>query len=155
VEIGIDQEFLQDNHSYSKRHVLRGLHYQYPKGQAKLIYVCRGRIFDVAVDIRRGSPTFGRWVGVELSSDNARQLFIPAGFAHGFCVLSQEAYIIYKCTDLYAPEHEHGILWSDPSIGIKWPVDNPVISPRDMDHPLLAMIPASELPSYLPGKSNR
>jgi dTDP-4-dehydrorhamnose 3,5-epimerase len=135
---GIVGTFLQDNHSHSVRGILRGLHYQKPpRAQAKLVMALRGEIFDVAVDIRRGSPTFGKWLGCVLSSDNFHMLYIPAGFAHGFCALSDEADVIYKVTDEYAPDCERGILWNDPAIGIQWPVAQPFVSPRDARLPLL------------------
>jgi dTDP-4-dehydrorhamnose 3,5-epimerase len=130
------------------RGVLRGLHYQHPGDQAKLIYVCRGRIFDVAVDIRHGSPTFGRWFGMELSDENGLQMFIPEGFAHGFCVLSDEADVIYKCSEIYRPEYEHGIIWNDPDINITWPIKDPILSPKDMKYSRLNSIPPSHLPFY-------
>ena len=129
---GTDVSFVQDNHSRSARHVLRGLHYQIEKAQGKLIRVVSGRIFDVAVDIRRSSPTFGRWVGYELSAENHRQLWIPAGFAHGFMALSDTADVLYKATDFYAPEHERCIIWNDPDIGITWPdADQVQLSAKD------------------------
>jgi dTDP-4-dehydrorhamnose 3,5-epimerase len=132
VEAGIPWPFVQDNISRSARGILRGLHYQHPRAQGKLISVLIGRIWDVAVDIRRGSATFGKWVGVELSEDNRRQLWIPPGFAHGFCVLSDSADVAYKCTDFYAPEHEHTILWNDPQLAIPWPVEQPRLSAKDL-----------------------
>ncbi|GFN23658.1 dTDP-4-dehydrorhamnose 3,5-epimerase [Thermanaeromonas sp. C210] len=135
---GITERFLQDNHSRSRKGVLRGLHYQNPpKAQGKLIRVVVGEIFDVAVDIRKGSPTYGRWVGVRLSSENKRMLYIPPGFAHGFCVLSEAAEVLYKTTEEYAPECEAGIIWNDPDIRISWPVENPVLSPKDARWPPL------------------
>jgi dTDP-4-dehydrorhamnose 3,5-epimerase len=143
----IGRSFVQDNRSHSKRNVLRGLHYQLRNPQAKLVYVISGEIFDVAVDIRRGSPTFGKWEGVYLSSENNRQVFIPEGFAHGFCVLSQTADVLYKCSDFYAPDDEFGILWSDPAIGIEWPVEAPILSPKDSGYPQLKDIADSLLPS--------
>lgn len=118
---GVSQAFVQDNHSRSARGVLRGLHYQIQKPQGKLVRVVRGAVFDVAVDIRRPSPTFGQWVGVELSEDNHRQLWVPPGFAHGFLVLSESADFLYKTTDYYAPEHERCIAWNDPAVGVGWP----------------------------------
>lgn len=145
-EYGIEKKFVQDNHSRSQKGVLRGLHYQQPESQGKLIYVARGRIFDVAVDIRRGSSTFGKWMGIELSDENALQLYIPEGFAHGFCVLSDEADVIYKCTSLYRAEYQRGILWSDPDLDIKWPVSNPILSDKDRTNPCLKDIPSSLLP---------
>lgn len=130
---GLDIEFVQDNHSRSERGVLRGLHYQIRQPQGKLVRVVRGAVFDVAVDVRRSSPTFGRWVGVELTEDNHRQLWVPPGFAHGFVVTSETADFLYKTTDYYAPEHERCIAWNDPSIGVSWPVDGePKLSPKDM-----------------------
>jgi dTDP-4-dehydrorhamnose 3,5-epimerase len=130
---GGDVTFVQDNHSRSRRGVLRGLHYQIRQPQGKLVRVVTGRVFDVAVDVRRSSPTFGRWVGVELSADNRRQLWVPPGFAHGFLVLSDTADFLYKTTDYYAPEHERTVAWNDPAIGIDWPVDGgePVLSAKD------------------------
>lgn len=129
---GVDARFVQDNHSRSARGVLRGLHYQVRQPQGKLVRVARGAVFDVAVDVRRGSPTFGRWVGAELSEDNQRQLWIPEGFAHGFLVLSESADFLYKTTDYYAPEHERSIAWNDPEIGIAWPLDGaPQLSAKD------------------------
>jgi dTDP-4-dehydrorhamnose 3,5-epimerase len=128
---GIDVEFVQDNHSRSRRGVLRGLHYQLAHPQGKLVRAVSGRIFDVAVDLRRGSPTFGSWYGCELTESNRRQIYIPAGFAHGFCVLSDSADVIYKCTALYHPDDERTLLWNDPPLGIQWPVADPVVSPKD------------------------
>ena len=147
-EAGIDQAFVQDNHSHSRRFTLRGLHYQLNHPQAKLVYVITGEILDIAVDIRRGSPTFGRWTGTLLSAKNRRQLFIPAGFAHGFCVLSETADVIYKCTDLYAPGDEYGILWSDPTIDVVWPIENPFLSEKDKKNPRLEDVPEENLPVY-------
>ena len=145
---GINKPFVQDNRSHSKKGVLRGLHYQLRFPQGKLVCVITGEIFDVAVDIRRGSPTFGKWEGVYLSSENNRQIFIPEGFAHGFCVLSETADVLYKCSDFYNPDDEFGILWSDPTIGIEWPVAEPIISPKDGQSPQLGEITDSLLPSY-------
>jgi len=144
---GIDQAFVQDNHSHSSQGVLRGLHYQLKHPQGKLIYAVTGTIFDVAVDIRKGSPSFGQWIGAELSADNKRQIYIPQGFAHGFVVLSKSADVIYKCTDLYAPGDEYGILWSDPEIGINWPIENPILSQKDLENPGLNQISESHLPA--------
>ena len=129
---GIDVDFVQDNHSFSTRGVLRGLHFQKSPGQAKLIRCARGRIWDVAVDIRPGSSTFGKWWGLELDSEAHRQLFIPVGFAHGFCVLSEEAEVMYKCSRVYDPVTESGILWNDAEIGVEWPVQDPIVSERDI-----------------------
>ena len=147
-EIGLTQVFVQDNHSHSRRGTLRGLHYQLNHPQGKLVYVITGEIFDVAVDIRRGSPTFGQWTGTLLSERNKRQLFIPAGFAHGLCVLSETADVMYKCTDLYAPGDEYGILWSDPTIDIVWPMENPILSEKDAKNPTLKDVPEECLPLY-------
>ena len=134
---GIGCAFVQDNHSRSVRGTLRGLHYQREPGQAKLVRVARGRIWDVAVDIRPGSPTFGRWVAAELSDANQHMLFVPVGFAHGFVVLSAVADVLYKCSHVYVPETEAGIAWNDPDIGIRWPIDQPLLSPRDQSNPRL------------------
>ena len=135
AEAGIPTAFVQDNHSGSVQGVLRGLHYQVKHSQGKLVRVVRGSVFDVAVDLRRGSPTFGRWAGVELSEQNHRQLWIPPGFAHGFYVTSPRADLVYKCTDYYAAEHERTLLWSDPEVGIEWPIIEgcpPILSPKDV-----------------------
>jgi dTDP-4-dehydrorhamnose 3,5-epimerase len=145
---GISNEFVQDNISYSVKGTLRGLHYQYPHSQAKLVQVLSGEVFDVAVDIRLGSPTFGRWEGIILSSDNKKQFYIPRGFAHGFCVLSDTAVFYYKCDDFYASECEGGILWSDPGIGIEWPVNAPLLSDKDQKNPCLKDIPRERLPAF-------
>ncbi len=136
---GADVAFVQDNHSRSARGVLRGLHYQIRQPQGKLVRVVHGRVFDVAVDIRRSSPTFGRWVGAELSEENNRQMWVPAGFAHGFVVLSESADFLYKTTDYYAPEHERAIAWDDPQIGIRWPFEGePLLSAKDRQASSLA-----------------
>lgn len=145
---GIETLFVQDNFSCSVRGTLRGLHYQFPNGQAKLVQVIRGEIFDVAVDIRRGSPAFGQWTSVYLSYENKRQLFIPEGFAHGFCVLSETADVIYKCTDFYDPDVEGGILWSDQGIGIAWPIADPLVSEKDRRYSCLSDISDERLPAY-------
>lgn len=143
---GIDAEFVQDNQSSSRQGVLRGLHFQINHPQAKLVRVTSGRVFDVAVDVRQGSPTYGQWVGVELSADNRRQLFIPRGLAHGFLVLSEQAEFCYKCDDVYHPNDEGGIMWNDPEIGIEWPPlegddafdpERVVLSDKDRVHPAL------------------
>ncbi len=132
AELGLPDEFVQDNHSRSARGVLRGLHYQIRQPQGKLVRVTRGAVFDVAVDLRRSSPSFGRWAGVELTEDNHRMLWIPPGFAHGFLVLSEIADFLYKTTDYYAPEHERCIRWDDPDIGIDWPLETePLLSAKD------------------------
>ena len=148
-EGGIKGPFVQDNYSHSVRGVLRGLHYQLPRGQAKLVSCIQGTIFDVAVDIRQGSPTFGKWVGTVLSAENRRQLFIPDGFAHGFCVLSESADVVYKCSDFYYPEDDQGILWSDPQINIDWPVRNPILSDKDKELPSLSNAGPDALPAYV------
>jgi dTDP-4-dehydrorhamnose 3,5-epimerase len=136
---GIDAPFVQDNQSRSARGTLRGLHWQTaPHPQAKLVRVLAGEIFDVAVDVRPGSPTFGRWVGATLSGENFLQMYVPVGFAHGFCVLSDTADVAYKCSDIYDPKSEQGVMWNDAEIGIDWPVSDPVLSPRDQRHPTLA-----------------
>jgi dTDP-4-dehydrorhamnose 3,5-epimerase len=128
---GIDVEFVQDNHSRSLQGVLRGLHYQLRHPQGKLVRVIRGRVFDVAVDMRRSAPTFGRWVGCELTESNKKQVYIPPGFAHGFCVTSDAAEVVYKCTAIYRPEDERTLLWNDAALGIHWPVASPTISAKD------------------------
>lgn len=147
-EGGIDVEFLQDNHSHSCRGTLRGLHAQSTHPQEKLVRVLSGEIYDVAVDVRRGSPSFGKYVGAVLSAENFRQLFIPVGFVHGFLVTSESADIEYKCSDYYDPESEISIVWNDPQIGIAWPLENPLLSPKDADAPKLAEINPEELPRY-------
>jgi len=144
---GIAATFVQDNHSKSERGVLRGLHFQNPHGQGKLVRAIFGEVFDVAVDIRRGSPDFGQWAGEILSANNFRQMFIPPGFAHGFCVLSDVAEFEYKCTDYYHPQYEHTVSWNDPDIGIKWPINNPVLSAKDQNAPRLHEL-HEQLPAY-------
>ena len=139
-QAGIPEHFVQDNVSFSRKGVLRGLHFQNPNAQGKLVHVLQGEIFDVAVDIRRDSSTFGRWHGEHLSAANCRQLWIPAGFAHGFCVVSDSALLAYKCTDVYAPQNEGTVRWDDPDVGIDWPVESPVISEKDAAAPFLADI---------------
>ena len=130
---GLDVAFVQDNHSRSQRGVLRGLHYQVKQPQGKLVRVAQGRVFDVAVDLRRGSPTFGRWHGVELSGENHRQFWVPPGFAHGFYVMSDSADFLYKTTDYYAPEQERSLAWNDPTVGVAWPLDGePLLSAKDI-----------------------
>lgn len=136
---GIKRSFVQDNHSKSQRGVLRGLHYQIQQPQGKLVRVVAGEVFDVAVDLRRSSPSFGRWVGCHLSAENQRQLWIPEGFAHGFVVLSESAEFLYKTTDYYAPAHERSLLWNDPQIGIDWPFEEPPqLSQKDIDGKVLS-----------------
>ncbi len=147
AEGGIQGPFVQDNFAVSRRGVLRGLHYQSPHAQGKLVSVTEGTVFDVAVDIRKGSPTFGRWVGIELSADNRRQLYIPPGFAHGYCVLSETAGFWYKCTDFYAPKDEHGIVWNDPTLKIGWPISSPILSAKDAAYQTLAAM-TEHLPVY-------
>ena len=147
-EIGIKTYFVQDNLSFSKRGTLRGLHFQYPKTQTKLVQVLQGEIFDVTVDIRVQSPSFGRWIGEYLSDANKKQIFIPKGFAHGFCVVSETALFHYKCSDFYASECEGGINWKDPSLAIDWPIDNPIVSKKDMDLPFLSEISTDNLPPF-------
>jgi len=138
---GIPDHFGQDNHSRSRQGVLRGLHYQKPpQAQSKLVRVVQGEIFDVAVDIRYGSPTYGNWVGVILSGENRKMLYLPCGFAHGFCVLSDTADVVYKASAEYAPEKEAGIIWHDPDLAIHWPVDNPDLSSKDTTYPRLQAI---------------
>ncbi len=144
---GIDPVFVQDNHSHSNRGTLRGLHAQRERPQAKLVRAVRGEMFDVAVDIRVGSPAFGRWAGALLSGTNYRQLYIPPGFAHGFCVLSDEVDVEYKCSDLYVPGDEIAIAWNDPEIGIEWPVPDPILSDKDRAAPRLSELRLS-LPRY-------
>jgi len=136
-ELGILDTFVQDNLSYSSRGVLRGLHFQNPRPQAKLVTVLQGEVFDVALDIRVGSPTFAKFVGVVLSGENKRQVYIAPGFAHGFCVTSEAALFSYKCSDGYAPESEGGILWNDPDLGIRWPIEGPTLSAKDEKFPRL------------------
>jgi dTDP-4-dehydrorhamnose 3,5-epimerase len=145
-EAGIATNFVQDNVSRSVKGTLRGLHFQEPHAQGKLVYCLRGAVFDVAVDIRRGSPNFGKWFGAELSEENHRQMWVPAGFAHGFCVLSDSADFFYKCTDLYHPEFDRGVAWDDPDIGVKWPIEMPLLSEKDRKLPRLK--DAMELPTY-------
>ena len=137
ADAGLDVNFVQDNQSRSKQGILRGLHYQLEQPQGKLVRVSEGSVFDVAVDVRKGSPTFSQWVGIELSGENFKQLYVPAGFAHGFCVLSEYADFLYKCTDFYAPEYEHGIRWDDPAIGVEWPGSNFQVSEKDAQNSLL------------------
>jgi dTDP-4-dehydrorhamnose 3,5-epimerase len=145
AELGVDVEFVQHNHSRSAKGTLRGLHFQTEPGQAKLVRCPRGRIFDVAVDLRRGSPTYGQWEGHELDDERHRQLFVPAGFGHGFAVLSEVADVAYLLSSLYDPATEAGIAWDDPDVGVEWPVEEPLLSERDKAAPRLAEI-ADELP---------
>ncbi len=141
AEVGIDASFVQDNHSRSGQGILRGLHFQSPHAQGKLVRVVEGEVFDVAVDLRKGSPTFGQWVGEYLSADNKRILWIPPGFAHGFYVTSTVAEFVYKCTDFYAPEYEYSLRWDDPQLAIQWPLidgQQPILSTKDTQAPLLS-----------------
>lgn len=133
-QAGVPYNFVQDNLSFSTKGVLRGLHFQDPNPQGKIVYVLQGEVFDVAVDIRAGSSTFGQWEGIVLSSENKRQFFVPEGFAHGFCVVSETALFAYKCTDTYNPQAEKGIIWNDPDIGIKWPIKEPILSGKDNEN---------------------
>lgn len=149
-DAGIACAFVQDNISASGRGVLRGLHLQHPHAQDKLVHVIEGEVFDVAVDVRCGSPHFGRWAGVTLSGENHRQFFVPKGFAHGFCVTSERAVFAYKCSDLYAPEHEVSIAWNDPAIGIDWPIKAPALSGKDRQGAALADIDPARLPVFAP-----
>jgi dTDP-4-dehydrorhamnose 3,5-epimerase len=146
---GISDHFVQDNHSRSKKNILRGLHYQLDKMQGKLVRVSNGRVYDVAVDMREGSPTFKEHVSFILSDKNQYQLYIPPGFAHGFCVISDEADFEYKCTEFYNPNSEVGIMWNDPDIGIDWPISDPIVSDKDNKNFLISEIPNSLIPKYL------
>jgi len=145
---GIDLTVMQTNVSRSARGVLRGLHYQWPHPQGKLVSVLEGEVYDVAVDIRRGSPTFGQWAGVMLTAENHRHFWIPEGFAHGFCVVSEFATFSYQCTDLYDAKADGGVRWDDPAIGVDWPISNPLLSDKDAKAPLLADIAPERLPEY-------
>jgi dTDP-4-dehydrorhamnose 3,5-epimerase len=147
AKAGLSARFVQDNFARSVRGTLRGLHYQRRHPQGKLVTAMEGTVFDVAVDIRRGSPSLGKWYGVELSAENARQLYIPPGFAHGYCVLSDTASVMYKCTDFHVADDERGILWNDPALGIAWPVATPLLSAKDQAYKTLADSD-SELPLY-------
>jgi dTDP-4-dehydrorhamnose 3,5-epimerase len=131
AEAGISKAFVQDNQSYSTKNVLRGLHFQLRHPQAKLVRVTQGSVFDVAIDIRKNSPTFGKWHGEILSAENKKQMYVPENFAHGFCVLSDSAEFVYKCTDFYVPGDESGLIWNDPQLGIKWPIEQPILSDKD------------------------
>jgi dTDP-4-dehydrorhamnose 3,5-epimerase len=147
-ELGLPATMVQDNLSWSRRGVLRGLHFQVPACQGKLIYVLSGLIFDVVADVRVGSPNFGRWIGIELSLENSRQLYIPEGFAHGFCVLSATALVAYKCSEAYRPECEVGVAWNDPRIGVRWPLSSPIVSDKDAALRRLDDLPVDFLPRY-------
>lgn len=148
-EAGIQESFVQDNVSFSQYGVLRGLHFQLPRAQGKLVYCPYGEVYDVAVDIRQGSPTFGQWLGISLSADNGRQMYVPPGFAHAFCVTSEQAVFSYKCTAYYDPQGDAGVRWNDPDIGIEWPVAEPTVSDKDADTPLLKDMPADKLPVFV------
>ena len=145
---GIDLGFVQDNLSRSSRGILRGLHLQHPNDQGKLVYVLAGEVFDVAVDVRVGSPTFGKWTGAVLSGEDHRQLWVPPGFAHGFCVTSESALFTYKCTAPYSVSDEVGVIWNDPAVGIVWPIADPKLSGKDAALPRLADIDPARLPRY-------
>ena len=148
--LGITCPFVQDNHSRSGRGVVRGLHYQLARPQDKLVRVVSGEVYDVTVDVRVGSPTFGRWCAVTLSAENRRMVFVPKGFAHGFAVVSESAECIYKCSDFYAPEEERGVIWNDPQLAIPWPLDGgtPTLSAKDAGYGTLATRPRAELPRF-------
>lgn len=149
-DVGVNVKFVQGNHSRSRRGILRGLHYQMQQTQGKLVRVSRGKVFDVAVDVRRGSASFGQWVGVELDDQSHRMLYVPPGFAHGFIVVSEEADFLYQCTDYYHPQSEQGICWNDPDIGIQWPdvQMEPLVSAKDAQYPRLTEQLADRLPAY-------
>jgi dTDP-4-dehydrorhamnose 3,5-epimerase len=147
-QTGIKLSFVQDNVSYSAKNVLRGLHFQHPHSQGKLVQVLSGEVFDAAVDIRVGSPTFGQWVADNISAANHRQIYIPPGFAHGFCVLSDTALFSYKCTDYYDAVSEAGVIWNDPDLKILWPVGSPIVSKKDAGYPRLRDIPKDKLPKF-------
>lgn len=155
ADMGIDAAFVQDNVSRSHHGTLRGLHLQNPHGQGKLVSVLEGEVFDVAVDVRVGSPRFGQWVGMDLSADNARQLWIPPGFAHGFCVVSQQAVFHYKCTESYHPESELTVRWDDPAIAVEWPVESPILNDKDANARPLSDFQPTELPQYPGAASSR
>jgi dTDP-4-dehydrorhamnose 3,5-epimerase len=148
AELGIAHTFVQDNHSLSAKGILRGLHYQLQHPQAKLCRVVEGEVLDVAVDIRVDSPHFGQWTSVVLSAKEQNQIYIPAGFAHGFLALTETVQFLYKCGDFYDPADDYGILWSDPALGIRWGVTEPLVSEKDQKHPVLAMVPPKNLPRY-------
>src|SRR5262249_32211616 len=148
AELGITDRFIQDNQALSVKHTLRGLHYQIDHPQAKLCRVLHGEVLDVAVDLRRGSPSFGKWGSAILSAANKRQMYVPKGFAHGYLVLSETAEFLYKCSDFYYPEHERGVMWNDLEIGIDWGIDRPILSDKDLHNPGLSGIPDKDLPEY-------
>jgi dTDP-4-dehydrorhamnose 3,5-epimerase len=148
ADMGITDVFVQDNHAKSFKGIVRGLHYQIERAQAKFCWVVAGEVLDVAVDIRLGSPTFGKHVSTILSADNKIQIYVPAGFAHGYAVLSETAEFLYKCSDFYFPEHERGVLWNDAELGIDWQVETPLLSEKDQRHLPLSKILPSDLPQY-------
>ena len=148
AEMGIREHFVQDNHARSVQGTLRGLHYQITRPQAKLCRVIQGAVLDVVVDVRRGSPTFGRHVAEVLSAENLRMVYVPQGFAHGYAVLTETAEFLYKCSDFYFPQYERGVLWSDPALAIDWRVSSPILSDKDLTHLPLAAISADDLPLY-------
>ncbi len=148
ADLGINDRFVQDNHARSVKHTLRGLHYQIKHPQAKLCRVVQGEVLDVVVDVRHGSPNFGKWESGVLSALNRRQMYVPPGFAHGYLVLSETAEFLYKCSDFYHPEYERGVLWNDPEIDINWGVEAPILSDRDLRNPPLSGIVLDELPDY-------
>ncbi len=147
-QAGIPGPFVQDNASFSGRGILRGLHFQYPQSQGKLVQILSGEVVDVAVDIRADSPTFGQWISEVLSGTNHRQMYVPPGLARGYCVTSETALFSYKCTDFYNPATENGIIWNDPDLGIDWPVDEPLLSPKDAGYPRLKDISRDKLPLF-------
>lgn len=147
-EAGIRGPFVQDNISFSGKGILRGLHFQYPQSQGKLVQVLSGEVIDVAVDVRVGSPAFGQWVSEVLSEANHRQMYIPPGFAHGYCVTSETALFSYKCTDFYNAATEIGIIWNDPELDIDWPIAKPILSPKDAGYPRLKDLPPDKLPHF-------
>jgi dTDP-4-dehydrorhamnose 3,5-epimerase len=147
-QAGIPGPFVQDNISFSTKWILRGLHFQYPQSQGKLIQVLSGEVMDIVVDIRVGSPTYSQWIGEVLSESNHRQMYVPPGFAHGYCVTSEAAHFSYKCTDFYNPATEHGIIWNDPDIGIEWPIAEPILSPKDNAYPRLKDLEPENLPRF-------
>ena len=147
-ELGIKGPFVQDNVSFSKKGTLRGLHFQYPQSQGKLVQILSGEVVDVVVDIRKESPTFSQWISEVLSGANHRQMYIPPGLAHGFCVISDTAVFSYKCTDFYNPATENGIIWNDPDLNINWPIKEPVLSPKDANYPRLKDLRPDKLPHF-------
>lgn len=142
---GIEVDFVQDNYARSSRGILRGMHYQIKQGQDKLVSVPQGEVFDVVVDLRKDSPTFGQWEGFELSSKNKHQLFVPIGFAHGYCVTSDTADFMYKCSNFYQQEDEGGLIWNDPKVGIQWPIEDPILSEKDQNYPTLDKVVLPDL----------